>query len=209
MSGMTEGIPPSTEWVEEIAQAIKKSSLFVLFMSPQAVSSRFVRNEISYAVSLDKNILTIYLEKTLLPEGLSLNLQPFQSLEVSNQDWLQKASLAIQTQINEEVGGNLVEFKTDIADIPSVDLGEQLWSQWERAIRAQGTRHGFKISRQPEPAGDALPPPATGIEVDQEILPQPNLEPSPDRTTAGRTRYPWTVKVEVRKIRLPSRYRKF
>ena len=45
-----EGIPPSTEWVEEIAQAIKKSSLFVLFMSPQAVSSRFVRNEISLSL---------------------------------------------------------------------------------------------------------------------------------------------------------------
>ena len=40
-----EGIQPSTEWVEEIAQAIKKSSLFVLFMSPSAVVSRFVRNE--------------------------------------------------------------------------------------------------------------------------------------------------------------------
>ena len=53
-------------------------------MSPQAVSSRFVRNEINYAVSLDKNILTIYLEETLLPEGLSLCLQPFQSLEITD-----------------------------------------------------------------------------------------------------------------------------
>jgi formylglycine-generating enzyme required for sulfatase activity len=192
-----EGIPPSTEWVEEIAQAIKKSSLFVLFMSPQAVSSRFVRNEISYAVSLDKNILTIYLEETLLPEGLSLNLQPFQSLEVSDPDWLQKASLAIQTQINEEVGGNLVEFKTDIADIPSIDLGEQLWSHWERAMRTQGTRHGLKIPKKIKVLDDTLPPPSTGIEEDEGILPKPNLEPSPDRTTAGRTRHPWTVKVEV------------
>lgn len=117
-----EGIPPSTEWVEEIAQAIKKSSLFVLFMSPQAVSSRFVRNEISYAVSLDKNILTIYLEETLLPEGLSLNLQPFQSLEVSDPDWLQKASLAIQTQINEEVGGTLLSSKPILQISPALIL---------------------------------------------------------------------------------------
>ena len=34
-----EGIQPSTEWVEEIAQAIKNSSLFVLFVSPSAVVS--------------------------------------------------------------------------------------------------------------------------------------------------------------------------
>ena len=120
-----EGIPPSTEWVEEIAQAIKKSSLFVLFMSPQAVSSRFVRNEINYAVSLDKNILTVYLEETLLPEGLSLCLQPYQSLEVNDQDWLQKACLAIQAQINDEAS-NLVEFQTDTLDIPGIDLGVQL-----------------------------------------------------------------------------------
>ena len=32
-----EGIPPSAEWVEEIAQAIKKSCLFFVFMSPHAL----------------------------------------------------------------------------------------------------------------------------------------------------------------------------
>lgn len=192
-----EGIPPSTEWVEEIAQAIKKSSLFVLFMSPQAVSSRFVRNEINYAVSLDKNILTIYLEETLLPEGLSLCLQPYQSLDVNDQDWLQRACLAIQTQINEEEGGNLVEFNSEVADIQRIDLGEQLWSHWERAMRTQGTRHGLKVKKKTELENDTLPPPSTGID-DEGTLKKPSLEASPDRTSAGRTRHPWTVGVEVK-----------
>ena len=49
-----EGIPPSAEWVEEIAQAIKKSCLFVVFMSPHALESRYVVNEINYAFSLNK-----------------------------------------------------------------------------------------------------------------------------------------------------------
>ena len=193
-----EGIPPSTEWVEEIAQAIKKSSLFVLFMSPQAVSSRYVRNEISYAVSLDKNILTIYVEETLLPEGLSLCLQPYQSLEVTDQEWLQKACLAIQNQINEEDGGNLVEFKADVTDVPNIDLGEQLWSHWDRVMRTQGTRHGLKIKKKAEPEDDILPPPSTGIEDDEERTNEVSFEASPDRTNTGRTRHPWTVKVEVK-----------
>ena len=192
-----EGIPPSTEWVEEIAQAIKKSSLFVLFMSPQAVSSRFVRNEINYAVSLDKNILTIYLEETLLPEGLSLCLQPYQSMEVTDQDWLQKACMAIQTQISEEEDGNLVEFKADISGIPSIDLGEQLWSHWERAMHTQGTRHGLKIKKKAQVENDTLPPPSTGIEDVEGGLHGIHLEPSPDRTSSGRTRHPWTVRVDV------------
>ena len=34
-----EGIPPSAEWVEEIAQAIKRSSLFVLFMSCASIGT--------------------------------------------------------------------------------------------------------------------------------------------------------------------------
>ena len=71
-----EGIQPSTEWVEEIAQAIRIPRV-VLFVSPSAVVA-FVRNEINYAVSLDKNILTVYLEETHLPEGLALCLQPYQ-----------------------------------------------------------------------------------------------------------------------------------
>ena len=86
-----EGILSSAEWVEEIAQAIKRSSLFVLFMSPQALASRYVINEINYAVSLNKNILTVYLEETLLSDGLALCLQPFQSLEVNVEDWLPRA----------------------------------------------------------------------------------------------------------------------
>lgn len=191
-----EGIPPSTEWVEEIAQAIKKSSLFVLFMSPQAVSSRFVRNEINYAVSLDKNILTVYLEETLLPEGLSLCLQPYQSLEVNDHDWLQKACLAIQAQINHEAS-NLVEFQTDTPDIPGIDLGVQLWGHWERAMKSQGTRHGLRVSKKSIRESETLPPPATGIEEDEGLVGSTSLEPSPDRTSSGKTRHPWAVNVEV------------
>ena len=41
-----EGIQPAGEWVEEIAHAIKRSSLFVVFVSPRSVDSRFVKSEV-------------------------------------------------------------------------------------------------------------------------------------------------------------------
>lgn len=185
-----EGIQPSTEWVEEIAQAIKKSSLFVLFMSPSAVVSRFVRNEINYAVSLDKNILTIYLEETLLPEGLALCLQPYQSLEVHENDWLVKACSAIQSQINQINSDNLVEFAENAMPDTSIDLGEKLWGHLKRAIRVQSNRLNKTPGKQ------------TILRVAQETTLKANdsMSPpssSPDRTKAGRTRHPWAVNVEV------------
>ena len=51
-----EGIPPRRVGGGDCS-GYQKSSLLSFSMSPQAVSSRFVRNEINYAVSLDKNIL--------------------------------------------------------------------------------------------------------------------------------------------------------
>ena len=78
-----EGIQPAGEWVEEIAHAIKKSAIFVVFVSPRSVDSRFVKSEVGYALSENKDILTIYLEHTTLPAGLSLCLQQFQSVFVS------------------------------------------------------------------------------------------------------------------------------
>ena len=51
-----EGIQPAGEWVEEIAHAIKKSSMFVVFVSPRSVDSRFVKSEVGYALSENKDI---------------------------------------------------------------------------------------------------------------------------------------------------------
>ena len=57
--------------------------LFVVFVSPRAVDSRFVKSEVGYALSENKEILTIFLEDTTLPAGLALCLQQFQSILVS------------------------------------------------------------------------------------------------------------------------------
>ena len=90
-----EGIQAAGEWVEEIAHAIKDSVLFLVFISPRSIDSRYVRQEIGYASSLNKEILTLFVEDTSLPAGLSLILQQFQSLALSDETWKPKALKAI------------------------------------------------------------------------------------------------------------------
>ena len=190
-----EGIPPSAEWVEEIAQAIKRSSLFVLFMSPQALASRYVINEINYAVSLNKNILTVYLEETLLSDGLALCLQPFQSLEVDVEDWLPRALQAIKSQIIHTDSDNLVEFDSDSSSLEtSFNLGQRLWGLWDQAIDCQNSRQ--------ESAHNLLKPPAkiedTGEGVPGQITKARHLDNQHEnKTKNGKTRHPWAVGVSV------------
>ncbi|MDA1048293.1 MAG: TIR domain-containing protein [Verrucomicrobia bacterium] len=99
-----EGIPPASEWLESIAFAIKKSVLFVIFISPRSVESRFVKSEVSYALGENKDILSIYIEDTTLPAGLSLCLQQFQSVFVTEENWRKKANdiLAAKLTLDEE-----------------------------------------------------------------------------------------------------------
>ncbi len=189
-----EGIQPSTEWVEEIAQAIKKSSLFVLFVSPSAVISRFVRNEINYAVSLDKNILTIYLDETHLPEGLALCLQPYQALQVSEEDWFEKACYAIQSQLKKSNSDNLVDFSSDLYSESNIDLGEQLWDHLYRVLKAQSRR----LEGKPKIKDSSLIPSRQKFipSITKKSTSRPPFG-SADRTVSGKTRHPWAVSVGV------------
>jgi hypothetical protein len=69
-----EGLEPGEEWPEIVGKRIIKCGQFLMFMSPFAVKSRNVRNEINLAFSENKNILVIYLDSTRLSSGLKLQL---------------------------------------------------------------------------------------------------------------------------------------
>ena len=135
-----EGIAPAGEWVEEIATAIKGSKLFIVFISPDAVESRYVRSEVGYALSLDKNILSIYLRETDLPAGLDLCLQPFQSILTSDNDWRKKAKQAVL-----DILGSSKERQKNSGvsskPIANVDVFEvDLWPLWDAARETQKRR---------------------------------------------------------------------
>jgi hypothetical protein len=80
-----EGITPSREWSDEIANAIDLAALFIVMITPEAVASPNVRNEITYALRHRKDrkpmpLLAIHLRRTHLPGGVELQLGSVQAI---------------------------------------------------------------------------------------------------------------------------------
>ncbi|MBP51722.1 MAG: hypothetical protein CMI27_01105 [Opitutae bacterium] len=190
-----EGIPPAGEWVEELAQAIKKSSIFVVFVSPRAADSRYVKMEVQYALSEQKEILTIFLEDTILPPGLSLCLQQFQSIFFHEKNWKENACKALL-----ERQDSLVEQRTHSTNNDSVeneeliDHGVQLWTFWSKAIGAQNKR--YELRKNSIRTLDNLPL-STPVEnpKHEEYTETPVNSASSEREEI--TRHPSTVNVTV------------
>ena len=75
-----EGIDPGSEWPEEVAKALADAAVFLVFISPNAVTSRNVRNEINYALNHKKQFVAVHLIETALPPGLELRMGDMQAL---------------------------------------------------------------------------------------------------------------------------------
>jgi len=181
-----EGIQAAGEWVEEIAHAIKDSVLFLVFISPRSIDSRYVRQEIGYASSLNKEILTLFVEDTSLPAGLSLILQQFQSLALNDETWKPKALKAIFDRMENSSFDDHDSKK--VTEAEEVDHGQILWHAWEKARGQQIKRHEARhpISQSASPSQKK--------EVGRV---QPN-EPLPNQKPAEKPpRYPATTHVEV------------
>ena len=75
-----EGIDVGEEWPQKIADRILNCSRFMLFVSPAAIKSNHVRQEINYANSKHKPILPIHLEPSKLSPGMEMTLSVYQSI---------------------------------------------------------------------------------------------------------------------------------
>jgi hypothetical protein len=75
-----EGICPGREWPEAVADALKHASFFLVFISPRALASSNVRNEINLALKKKKPFLAIHLEETELPGGVELQIGSLQAI---------------------------------------------------------------------------------------------------------------------------------
>ena len=93
-----EGIPPGSEWTEELAKAIADCSRFLYFISPTAVASTNCRDEVQYAREAGKPIVTVHFEPTELPEGLRLEIGRIQALfkyQLKEPDYRRKLDSAL------------------------------------------------------------------------------------------------------------------
>ena len=180
-----EGIKPAGEWVEEIAHAIKASSLFLVFISPRSVDSRYVKSEVGFALSENKEILTIYVEETTLPAGLALCLQQFQSVFLHDSNWKDKALETIFDKMDAPVS-----FQSELVDDGEdmVDHGKILWEFWEKSRQRQLARFG--------PVGAKYTPIAPTVHKEKQTSESSNQH-VPEPKGSGITRYPFALKVEV------------
>ena len=75
-----EGIDPGADWADEVARALHDCALFLVFLSPRAIESRNVRDEITFALNRQKPVVAVHLEAANLPPGLELRLNAVQAL---------------------------------------------------------------------------------------------------------------------------------
>jgi len=88
-----EGIEPGNEWPEEVGRALTGCQLFVVFMSPAAMESRNVRNEINLATSENKGVMVVNLQPAELSEGMKLQIGTVQFInkhEMKDDEFLEK-----------------------------------------------------------------------------------------------------------------------
>ncbi|MGA2762264.1 MAG: toll/interleukin-1 receptor domain-containing protein [Spirochaetia bacterium] len=88
-----EGIEPGNEWPEEVGRALTSCQLFVVFMSPFAMESRNVRNEINLASSENKSIMVVFLQPAELSEGMKLQIGTVQFInkhEMKDDEFMEK-----------------------------------------------------------------------------------------------------------------------
>lgn len=98
------GIEPGKEFWKEIAEAIKKCSIFVVFLSPDAATSSNVAREVSFAITHGVKLLAIHLKKTELSPELQIQIGRFQAIlkyKLTEEVYLQKVLDTLPQEILE------------------------------------------------------------------------------------------------------------
>ena len=109
-----EGIPPASEWPAEIANALLNCNIFLVFITPNAIESKNVRDEINYALNHNKKVLPIFLKPTELKHGLDLrigNLQYIKKFELKAEYYMKKILDALKIVESKEIE-NKTELKS-------------------------------------------------------------------------------------------------
>ena len=75
-----DAIRPGSEWADDIAVALTGAAAVLVFISPAAVESTNVRNEINFALNRRKPLFAVYLEDLTLPPGLALRMGDIQAI---------------------------------------------------------------------------------------------------------------------------------
>jgi len=65
-----DGLKGGQDWQKEIERGIKGCNFFLVALTPDAVNSEWVGNEITYASQAQKTIIPLHVKKCDIPIGL-------------------------------------------------------------------------------------------------------------------------------------------
>ena len=191
-----DGIPPAEEWQNEIAQKIMESSMLVVFLSPNAVSSSYVNREIQFALSENKPILPIFLEETSLTPSLKLCLHQYQSCFCQKLDW-QKRAIEVMRKVLQKasVSSNAPKKpRTESVEEEIFDESEGLWKVMDQIFATQLNRHTrLFASKESSKASES-------VQLDEASSPLPafpKAKEKPSAQSVQKTRHPFAVDVVV------------
>jgi len=91
-----KGIPGGSEWDEQIERKIANCKLLLVFVSPAAVNSKYVRREVKFADALDKQILAVSLQPAELARGMGMLLQQYQMIALDSPDFSTQLNAALR-----------------------------------------------------------------------------------------------------------------
>jgi hypothetical protein len=75
-----EGIHPGHAWHDDLAAAIERCAVFVIFLTERSVQSRNCLRELTFALDRGREVIAVHLDPVTLPSGLQLALGDRQAI---------------------------------------------------------------------------------------------------------------------------------
>jgi hypothetical protein len=94
-----KGIAGGAEWDAEIEARLRSCRGVVFLSSQAAIKSRYVRREVKFADRLEKPLIPIKLEDTVLSEGMDILLTQYQMLDPAAPDFARELDRALQRAV--------------------------------------------------------------------------------------------------------------
>lgn len=96
----TESIPKGEDWHAEMINGLAGTDILILILSPEALESKYVKEEWSSFLNENKKVLPVLLKDCKLPKKLS----KIEMIKASNDDWYSKLLKAIEQNLQPTTG---------------------------------------------------------------------------------------------------------
>ncbi|NJM39211.1 MAG: toll/interleukin-1 receptor domain-containing protein [Akkermansiaceae bacterium] len=91
-----KGILGGSEWDAKLEEKINHCRAVLLFVTPAAIASKYVRREVKYADALGKTIVSVILKETAPTHGMAMLLSQYQVLNLDEQDFNRRLMTSIR-----------------------------------------------------------------------------------------------------------------